>query len=109
MCRILLKLTIIICSLVTSEAYANSYKAALKQYRRGQFRKSITLANKAIKRTSSKSQRAKLYKLNGILLYAWQQENFQKSFEIALKYNPRTSVSKKEVLNPKVVTFFLIK
>ena len=50
MCRILLKLTIIICSLVTSEAYANSYKAALKQYRRGQFRKSITLANKAIKK-----------------------------------------------------------
>ena len=69
MCRILLKLTIIICSLVTSEAYANSYKAALKQYRRGQFRKSITLANKAIKRTSSKSQRAKLYKLNGISYY----------------------------------------
>ena len=30
----------------------------------------------------------------------------KKSFEIALKYNPRTSVSKKEVLNPKVVTFF---
>ena len=94
-------------TLPSFKVQANTYSAALKQYRRGQFKKSIQLSNKAIKKSRSKAQRAKLYKLNGMSYYMLGSYKYsKKSFQIALKYNPRTTVKKSEVLNPKVVSFF---
>lgn len=98
---------IIIAAFVSGSAFASGYSQALKQYRIGQFKKSIRLSNQALKKNNSKKQKAKLFKLNGLSYFSLgKKESSKKSFLLALKYNPKIVVTREESLSPQAVSFF---
>lgn len=88
-------------------AEAQSYSAGYQSYVKGRFSQSEQALKLALQKKVSKGERAKIYKLLGIVQYMrGDQSAANVSFQYALRYNPNLTIQDSEVLDTKVVSYF---
>ena len=104
---IICAVSILITSTQPSILEASSYTTSYKLYRKGQFSKAISKAKLAYKKTKSRAEKAKILKLMGISSYMLgNKKNAYSYFNKALSLNPRINISRKEVLDPSIISYF---
>lgn len=90
-----------------STILAQSYSAGYKKYTMGDFPGAERALKAAIPRSRSTANRANIMKLLGIAQYMQgKSRDATYSFQQALKYNSKISISSNEVLNSSVISFF---
>lgn len=93
--------------LMPQKAFGQSYQAGYSYYMKGKTAKAESALLKALKLTKRASEKAKIYKLLGIVQYMRNKKGAATtSFRRALAFNPRTSISSSEVLDTSVIAYF---
>lgn len=86
---------------------AQTYKHGYHFYSRGQYSAAERAFQEALNRTLRVSEKARLHKWLGICQYMLGKRQVSAiNFNAALKINPQTTISKSEVLDETVISFF---
>ena len=90
-----------------SVAYSQTLALTQEKYQRGDLKGAETAAKKALEAKIPRTERAKVYKILGLIHYlTGQKPQATKAFEQALANDPTLTIQAQESLDPSALTFF---